>query len=225
MLDTAPDIDPDIDPRSPIVVCAADNNYAMQLAVMARSAIDQLERDRNLRLFIIDGGITEQNKAKIVRSLDLNRCSLTWLQVAPEAQIKGPTLKHVTAAAYLRLLIPELLPDSIHKAIYLDSDLIVHVNLGQIVGYTDRRLSAAGCARLYNPLRFLRERTGKLSGDWAVARLSIFQFRGTGFQSQRLAIAAAQAGNDCLHRAVRALVSCLRSRSSQCCAGKSMAGA
>ena len=132
MLDTAPDIALDIDPRSPIVVCAADNNYAMQLAVMARSAIDQLERDRNLRLFIIDGGITERNKAKIVRSLDPRRCSLTWLQVAPEAQIKGPTLRHVTAAAYLRLLIPELLPDSIHKAIYLDSDLIVHADLGKL---------------------------------------------------------------------------------------------
>ena len=120
------------DERSPIVVCAADNNYAMQLTVVARSAIEHLERDRNLRLFIIDGGITEQNKAKIARSLDSNRCTLTWLKVDPESQIKGPTLRHVTAAAYLRLSIPELLPDSIQKAIYLDSDLIVHADLGKL---------------------------------------------------------------------------------------------
>ena len=122
----------DIDPRSPIVVCAADNNYAMQLAVVARSALQNLARDRQLFLFVIDGGITPKNKAKIARSIDSPRCHITWLNPDVHALAEAPTSGHITAAAYLRFFIPDLLPTQIGKAIYLDSDLIVNADLSQL---------------------------------------------------------------------------------------------
>jgi lipopolysaccharide biosynthesis glycosyltransferase len=118
--------------RSPVVVCAADNHYAMQLAVVARSALDHLGADRQLLLYVIDGGITSRNKAKIARSIDSHRCTLTWLNPAQQAIENVPTSGHITAAAYLRLLIPSLLPESIQRAIYLDSDLILNADLGKL---------------------------------------------------------------------------------------------
>jgi lipopolysaccharide biosynthesis glycosyltransferase len=124
-----------LDARSPVVVCAADNNYAMQLAVVVRSAIEHLARDRQLVLFVIDGGITARNKAKILRSIDsidADRCHITWLQPSLNLLAEVPVSGHITAAAYLRLLIPDLLPESIEKAIYLDSDLLVNTDLGQL---------------------------------------------------------------------------------------------
>lgn len=49
-------------PDDPIVVvCAADNNYAMPLSVTIRSALENLGSDRHLLLFVIDGGIDRKS--------------------------------------------------------------------------------------------------------------------------------------------------------------------
>ena len=45
-----------------VVVCAADDNYAMPLAVTVRSALVNLKSQRKILLFIIDGGIKNHNK-------------------------------------------------------------------------------------------------------------------------------------------------------------------
>ncbi|MBD3882070.1 glycosyltransferase family 8 protein [Phormidium tenue FACHB-886] len=122
----------ELDRRSPVVVCAADNNYAMQLAVVVRSAVEHLDGDRRLLIYVIDGGITSRNKAKILRSIDSSRCNITWLQPSLNLLSQMPVSGHITAAAYLRILIPDLLPDAVEKAIYLDSDLIVNADLGKL---------------------------------------------------------------------------------------------
>jgi lipopolysaccharide biosynthesis glycosyltransferase len=120
------------DPSSPIVVCAADNNYAMQLAVVAKSALEHLQRDRTLLLYVIDGGITGSSKQKILRSIDPQRCVVTWLQPNLELLTEVPVFGHFNFTTYLRLLIPDLLPETIQKVIYLDSDLVVNADLGQL---------------------------------------------------------------------------------------------
>ena len=132
------------------VVLAADNSYAMPLAVTARSIIENLKDNRKIKLFIIDGGIKKHNKDKISRSLENGKCVIEWLprpdrllgnfEVLNQFTIENiPGVGTVTAkpylsniAAYYRLLIPELLPDYCQKAIYLDCDLIVNRDLGEL---------------------------------------------------------------------------------------------
>ncbi|MBD2445795.1 glycosyltransferase family 8 protein [Nostoc sp. FACHB-152] len=126
------------------IVCAADDNYAMPLAVTVRSASENLSNDHRLVVFVIDGGIKKHNKEKILRSLPSDRCEVNFI-LAPEyllANLKeahqycakhGITLNtHVSIASYYRLLIPELLPKHIDKVIYLDCDLVVEKNLGEL---------------------------------------------------------------------------------------------
>jgi lipopolysaccharide biosynthesis glycosyltransferase len=130
-----------------VVVCAADDCYAMPLTVVARSALEHLNCDRKMLLFVIDGGIKEANKQKLLKSLDLDRCQVkfipkpnSWLgeieetlkqlrAIMPEAE------KHILSAsgvAYYRLFIPELLPLNLERAIYLDCDLVVKGDLEQL---------------------------------------------------------------------------------------------
>jgi len=135
-----------LDDRTVVVVCAADDRYSMPLAVVARSASDNLDPNWQLRLFVIDGGITDTNKAKIVNSLDSDRCkvefvpkpdtwvaairdSLNYLNTATPAE-----LQHITASAatYYRLFITELLPSTTERAIYLDCDLVVKDDLRKL---------------------------------------------------------------------------------------------
>lgn len=127
-----------------VVVCAADNNYAMPLAVTMRSAIENLEDQHKIHFYIIDGGIQENNKQKILKSLVPDKCEVKfvtvpdfWLQeitkVHAYCEVENITAnKYLSVAAYYRLFIPAILPETIEKAIYLDCDLVVRGNLAQL---------------------------------------------------------------------------------------------
>jgi lipopolysaccharide biosynthesis glycosyltransferase len=108
----------------------------MPLAVTARSILENLDRKRKLQLFIIDGGIEKSNKRKIQKSLNCDRCTIEWLKVSNSVVENLPLAtgvsSHVSIASYYRLLIPELLPKDLPKAFYLDSDLIVDRDLGEL---------------------------------------------------------------------------------------------
>ena len=132
--------------ESVVVGCAADNNYAMPLTVVARSALENLSCNYKMQLFVIDGGITDMNKQKLKCSLDLNRCQIefipkpdTWLVAIQDVlnylSASTPTeLQHITASAvaYYRLFIAELLPPDIDRVIYLDCDLVVKDDLSNL---------------------------------------------------------------------------------------------
>jgi lipopolysaccharide biosynthesis glycosyltransferase len=116
------------------VVCAADNNYAMPLAVTMRSALEHLATNRKIVLFIIDGGISVHNCRKILKSLKSDRCEVRWLP-KPDDRLCGADILisgHITIATYYRLFIVELLPKGYKKVIYLDCDLVVKVDLGRL---------------------------------------------------------------------------------------------
>jgi lipopolysaccharide biosynthesis glycosyltransferase len=114
-----------------VLVCAADDNYAMPLAVMLRSALENLGDKRKLSIFIIDGGIKAENKQKIAHSINLNRVELAWLTPVEKLLDEVKTATYYTKAIHHKVFIPELLPQY-QKAIYLDSDLLVFEDLGKL---------------------------------------------------------------------------------------------
>ncbi|BAZ40636.1 glycosyl transferase family 8 [Calothrix sp. NIES-4101] len=126
-----------------VVVCAADDKYAMPLAVMARSVIENIKSDRKITLFIIDGGIQNKNKKKILKTLGSKNSEIEFIH-RPDSLVKkledvvkytltnGQAKKHLTIAAYYRLFIADLLPDNVEKAIYLDCDLVVEEDLDKL---------------------------------------------------------------------------------------------
>jgi lipopolysaccharide biosynthesis glycosyltransferase len=115
-----------------VLVCAADDNYAMPLAVTARSAIANLQSDRPVALFILDGGISKTNKRKITRSLDSKQVEISWLTLDNALFANLTEDRHLTITAYYRLLLPQILPPEFKKAIYLDTDMVVTGNLEEI---------------------------------------------------------------------------------------------
>lgn len=114
-----------------VIVSACDDNYAMPITVTMCSVIANLKTSRSVQIFIIDGGIKENNKKNILKSLNSKNIKVEWLH-PKKAQVANLLESgHITITAYYRLLIPELLPQ-FHKAIYLDSDLIVKGNLEEL---------------------------------------------------------------------------------------------
>jgi lipopolysaccharide biosynthesis glycosyltransferase len=125
------------------LVCALDDGYAMPMATMVRSVLANLAPGYELQLYVIDGGITPESKAKILASVEADglpptggdRCPITWLPPSAamlERMSQFKTSGHLSLSTYYRLFLPELLPSHLQKVIYLDCDLVVMTDLGQL---------------------------------------------------------------------------------------------
>ncbi|PSN13647.1 glycosyltransferase family 8 protein [filamentous cyanobacterium CCT1] len=122
--------------QEPIVVaCAADNFFSMPLAVTAFSSFKNLDPNRQLILFVLDGGISAANKKKLLQTLNSSRVNVRWIKPT-EDQIKATLLKCETSnhpiSAYYRLLLPTIVPSEFDKIIYLDSDVVVEGDLAEL---------------------------------------------------------------------------------------------
>ncbi|GAB4382606.1 MAG: glycosyltransferase family 8 protein [Elainellaceae cyanobacterium] len=115
-----------------LVACAADENYAMPLAVTVRSLVANLDPARRVVLFVLDGGIKPSQKQRIERSLDPQKIEIKWIQPSDDLLKDLPVSEKYPVSTYYRLLLPQIIPDHIQKIIYLDSDLIIQSDLGQL---------------------------------------------------------------------------------------------
>ena len=107
------------------VACGADDLYAMPLAVTVRSLVENLDADARVRLFVIDGGLTASSRRRLLDSWPRDRLDVEW--VKPDLSALGGVnvSGHIPVASYFRLLVADLLPPSVTRVVYLDSDLVV----------------------------------------------------------------------------------------------------
>ncbi len=114
------------------VVCAADDAYAIPLAVTLRSMCDQLNADSQIQLFVLDGGISEKNWIGLRETLANEPLELNVIKPDKSLVKDLKVSHHISHTAYFRLLAAELLPDTIDRAIYLDSDLLIKDDIGHL---------------------------------------------------------------------------------------------
>jgi lipopolysaccharide biosynthesis glycosyltransferase len=156
------------------LVCCADDGYAMPLAVTLFSAAANLSRERSAVFHLVDGGISAANKSRIeevVRRGHRN-VQVSWIAVDANLLRGLPLTKHLNEAAYLRLLVPAVLPATVAKVIYLDCDVIVQRDLSELwQTELDGNLLLAvqdfGVPRVgsYNGIRTQYERWGLTADD------------------------------------------------------------
>jgi lipopolysaccharide biosynthesis glycosyltransferase len=126
--------------RDPILVVAADDQFAMPLAATVRSVLDNLSASRMLRIYVLDGGLTDESKSRLMRSWPKSRFEIEFINVDASVLAGVPVSGHVNVVSYYRLLIPRVLPEDVERAIYLDSDVIACTDIAPL---WDRDL--AGC--------------------------------------------------------------------------------
>lgn len=115
-----------------VLTCAADDGYAMPLAIALYAAVSNYRGEGKPSVFIVDGGISSANRLRIAAVLAPFGVVPHWC--APNLAMVAdlPVRKYLTTSAYLRLLIPDLLPTTIDRAIYLDCDVLVDTDLSEI---------------------------------------------------------------------------------------------
>jgi lipopolysaccharide biosynthesis glycosyltransferase len=124
------------EPNTIHIALAADAKYAMPLSVVMCSAASNCDTRRRLVFYVIQNGMDADLKARIEASLrksEFPDASVRWIPIEldqiSDLRVANP---HLSALAYGRLLIPFLLPETISKVLYLDSDLVVLGNVAEL---------------------------------------------------------------------------------------------
>jgi lipopolysaccharide biosynthesis glycosyltransferase len=114
-----------------VVACGSDENYGVPLGVTLYSMVSNLPSGTGIDIYVLSLGISDSTKAKIRRALsrpDIN-LSLEIIEVDPGILDKMPECRHIKLAAYLRILLPTILPSNCEKVLYLDSDLLIREDI------------------------------------------------------------------------------------------------
>ena len=120
---------------SDINIClACDDNYARYAGVVIASVLANAASNEKLHFFILDGGITPENHAKLEALKDLRHCDITFVPIDEalfEDYKKVKTHEYITLATYYRLKISSLLPQ-VDRVIYMDCDVVVNHSLSEL---------------------------------------------------------------------------------------------
>ena len=133
--------------NTPIVLVAgADAAYTVPLGVTLFSAVRRLPKSQRVEVHVVDGGLATHERVLVKQTVGgaHPRVDVAWHRDDSD-DLRGLTGKnHVSAAAYLRLLIPRMVPGD--RALYLDSDLVVQRDLSDL-WETDLEGATVGAVR------------------------------------------------------------------------------
>ncbi len=119
--------------REPIsIVTACDENYVPAATAALLSAASSVDSKRELDLYVLDGGVNAESKARLERSCARLGRQVQWLTPNLDAIRDLPVSHHINHSTYLRLLLAELLPARVSRAIYLDADVVVVRSLEEL---------------------------------------------------------------------------------------------
>ncbi len=174
------------------VICAADDAFAMPLAVALRSALETLSEPNVIDAYILDGGIGTTNRERLERSLASPRLELRFVTPDPKTLARIPHRGRVSRTTYFRILAPDLLPASISRAIYLDADVLVSADLARLWAEPQRGLPVlavreAGAPTVSAPRGLLNHRELGLAPDLAYFNAGVMALDLAGWREEELA--------------------------------------
>lgn len=118
------------------ICLASDNNYAPYMGTAIASILKNRLEDEKIIFHLIDGGITKENKEKIISLKSIKNCEILFytpdIKMYDEWFEKTSCKAHFSAAMFYRLSISNIIPNNIDKILYLDSDLIVTGSLKEL---------------------------------------------------------------------------------------------
>lgn len=106
------------------IVLATDDNYAQHCAAVISSILLH-SKNSHFDFHILDGGISEISKKKIKNIIKEKMNHIQFYNMSEYDFSRFPlNRKWISEVTYYRLILPDLLPNNVEKALYLDCDVI-----------------------------------------------------------------------------------------------------
>jgi len=125
------------------IVIASDINYAPYYGVLLTSLFSN-NREVCFDIYLLtDNTWTDKCNAKFCRLAQQHNSSFHVIRVDASKMKNFPVATHITLPSYYNMEACRLLPDNIHKVIYLDGDMIIN---GSIKDVWNINLEGYACA-------------------------------------------------------------------------------
>ena len=116
------------------IVCATDDNFVQHCSIMLTSL---LVNNSDVQIYVLTEGLKPENEKLIREEVEdkggkVDFCIVDSSIVEKFPMPEGAGLQHISRATYYRLLISDLLPDSVDKVIYMDCDIIVNKSIQEL---------------------------------------------------------------------------------------------
>lgn len=101
-----------------------NEKFVMPCGVLILSIL-KLHNEINIHFHLITEYISENNKLLLNNTVQNKNCELHYYEIKNDENLKKlPVKRHTGLATYYKWWIPSLLPESISKVLYLDSDML-----------------------------------------------------------------------------------------------------
>ena len=125
-----------------------DSNYIHPLCVMFNSLAATNSGNR-FDIYVAYSSLTEEDFAMMEKALGNLDATIHRVFVDEEIFSGAPVLSRLSKATYYRLLIGDILPESVDRLLYLDPDIAVNGDLSDFYNTDLGDNIIAGCGHLY----------------------------------------------------------------------------
>uniref|UniRef100_UPI0040289AE2 glycosyltransferase family 8 protein n=1 Tax=Candidatus Scatousia sp. TaxID=3085663 RepID=UPI0040289AE2 len=118
-----------------INVCVAcDDNYSRYAAVVIASILANAKDDDDLYFYILDGGISEISRTKMLKLTTIRDCNINFVNIDDSMFSDYMAVKthgYISLPTFYRLKAASLMPD-VDRIIYFDCDVVVNSCLNDL---------------------------------------------------------------------------------------------
>jgi len=129
------------------IALGTDDKYCKYAGCCIASILLSAEKEDRFCFYVVDNGISAKNKSRLAKLQKLRPHELVFLKPDMVKLQDLPQCAYLGLSTYLRLLLPELLPEA-DRLLYLDCDMIVTKSLSELWN-ADLHGKAAGVVEDY----------------------------------------------------------------------------
>lgn len=135
------------------VAFTIDNNYPIYTLLTINSILVNNTSNSDYHFWVIENNVTARNKKLMQKYVKKRNQKIDFIHISTDKIDRGSELyehslfaKHVSNMGAARIVLPDVLPQDIHKILYMDSDILVISDLKELYD-TDISKYAAAMAR------------------------------------------------------------------------------
>lgn len=115
------------------ILCCTDHNFVIPMGVMMHSlCVNNRGNELHFHIFV-DSSVTQEQKTEIDAVVNKgDTVNFYTIDVSSIQQYLIVKVSNFPISIYYRLLLADILPESVHKVLYLDADIIVRHDLKEL---------------------------------------------------------------------------------------------